>query len=102
MEDPDSEDLFTKIHRSNDWGDAESRSGPGSTVFRTRLLRPRLAELFSRLEVRSLLDLPCGDFNWMRLMELASVDYIGGDVVPALIDQNVSRYARPGRRFVLM
>ena len=102
MTDPDAERIFTRIYRANEWGDAESMSGPGSTVFRTRLLRPRLAELFGRLGIRSLLDLGCGDFNWMRLVDLASVEYIGGDVVPELVQQNVRLYADAGRRFLAM
>ncbi len=71
-------------------------------MFRTRLLRPRLAALFGRLGIRSLLDLGCGDFNWMRLMDLASVEYIGGDVVPELVEQNLRRYTDVGRKFVVM
>ena len=100
--DSDAERIFTRIYRANEWGDAESRSGPGSTVFRTRLLRPRLAALFGCLGIRSLLDLGCGDFNWMRLMDLASVEYIGADVVPEVVEQNLRRYADVGRKFVVM
>jgi hypothetical protein len=99
---PDIEQIFTRIYDNNDWCGDESRSGPGSSALQTQLLRPRLAGLFSRLDIRSLLDLPCGDFNWMRLMELSSVDYTGGDIVRDVVQQNVVRYACPGRRFVLM
>jgi hypothetical protein len=65
-------------------------------------LRPRLAALLRRLGIQSLLDLGCGDFNWMRLVDLASVEYLGGDIVPALIQHNVRRYGAAGRRFVVM
>jgi hypothetical protein len=46
-----------------------------------------------------MLDVPCGDFNWMRAVDLTGVSYIGGDIVPALISRNLERYARPGVTF---
>src|SRR5215467_8744490 len=95
-----TEKIFTRIYARNSWGDAESRSGTGSNIARTELLRARLTRLLKDLGVRSILDLPCGDFNWMRLTELPGIEYIGGDVVSPLIEQNNSLYARPGRKFV--
>ena len=96
----DAEQIFAEIYRTNAWGDSESRSGPGSSVFRTRILKPSLKGLFDDLSVRSVLDLPCGDFNWMRLIETPSIDYVGGDIVAELIRQNTALHARPGRRFL--
>ncbi len=81
----DAEKLFTRIYARNSWRDAESRSGPGSTIARTDLLRSRLSDMVRELQVRSLLDVPCGDFNWMRLTELPGVDYVGADVVLELV-----------------
>jgi hypothetical protein len=49
--------------------------------------------------VQSILDLPCGDFNWMRHVDLSTTQYIGGDIVAPIIAQNNSHYAQPGRRF---
>jgi hypothetical protein len=95
----DIEQIFTGIYLTNAWGNAESRSGPGATVDRTRLLRPSLEALVGEWDVRSILDLPCGDFNWMRLVDLASVDYTGGDIVPAIVEGNTALYAAPGRTF---
>jgi hypothetical protein len=94
------ERIFTQIYRSNAWLDTESKSGPGSTVFRTRLLRPQLTELVRNLGIRSLLDVPCGDFNWMRLTDLPLVEYIGADIVPEIIHTNTQLHARHDRRFV--
>jgi len=96
----ETEKIFTEIYRSNAWLDLESKSGPGSTIFRTRLLRPRLTELVRNLGIRSLLDVPCGDFNWMRLTDLPSVEYIGADIVPELVSSNARLHARGDRRFV--
>ena len=52
--------IFTRIHETNEWGDPESRSGPGSTVQRGASLRPALLDLLNRHAVSTLLDAPCG------------------------------------------
>src|SRR6266704_119458 len=61
---------FTQIYRDNAWQNAESRSGHGSTVERTALIRYVLAALVEEFGIRSLLDAPCGDFNWMKEVPL--------------------------------
>src|SRR5436853_6602823 len=95
-----TEKIFTRIYTANAWRDSESSSGPGSNISRTALLRPRLTRLLLDLGVRSILDLPCGDFNWMRLTELPAIEYVGADIVTPLIERNHSLYARPDRRFI--
>jgi hypothetical protein len=39
-----------------------------------------------------MLDIPCGDFNWMKNVDLSTVKYIGADIVDELIDENNKRY----------
>lgn len=92
-------DVFTRIHRDNAWGNAESRSGVGSTLAYTESLRAELPALLRRLDVRTLLDLPCGDFNWLRHVDLGVDRYIGGDIVHALIERLRRECAAPNRDF---
>lgn len=99
---PNIEQAFTDIYRSNAWGDPESVSGRGSTLARTTVIRRGLPALLAELGVRSLLDAPCGDFNWMRELDLGALDYTGVDVVPELVEQNRSRYGHEGRRFLVL
>jgi hypothetical protein len=40
------------------------------------------------LGAQSLLDAGCGDFNWMRTVDLPGIKYIGVDVVSDLIERN--------------
>ena len=94
------EAIFSAIHRGNLWGDPESVSGPGSGLQRTAKWRDGLAALLRRLGVRSLVDAPCGDFQWMRALALDLDDYVGVDIVTELIAHNTDAYAEPGRRFV--
>ena len=76
-------------------------SGPGSTVKYTENLRQELPRLFKKYEISSMLDAPCGDYNWMRLVERPNVRYIGADIVPELVDDNNARYADDNTHFIL-
>jgi hypothetical protein len=85
---------FTRYALENSWGDSESLSGAGSSLEATRSLRAALPGLISKLGVRSVLDAPCGDFNWFQHVELpAGVTYIGADVVDELIEANRQKYS---------
>ena len=90
---------FTDIFRKNAWGHPESVSGPGSTQSRGSDFRDALAALLDEWNVRSIVDAPCGDFNWMRDV-LADQVYTGIDIVRELILENVRLHAAPHRRFV--
>ena len=88
-------DVFIDIYKANRWHDSESRSGTGSNLEQTETIRRELPALFRRYNVRTLLDIPCGDFAWMSQIDLAQVDYLGGDIVPDLIAQNTAKYGSP-------
>ena len=93
------EDRFSQIYETNHWDEIESVSGPGSTLKETEPLRQKLRELLSEIEASSLLDLPCGDFHWMQHVDLAGINYIGGDLVSKLVDFNQEKHAREGVDF---
>ena len=56
---------FNKIYEENLWGDPESRSGMGSTVASTETLRSEVESLLLKYNIKSILDLGCGDNNWI-------------------------------------
>lgn len=91
---------FQRLYETNLWDGAESRSGVGSSLEATARLRAELPPLLHALGVRRLLDVPCGDFHWLRHADLGGIDYVGGDIVPALVAENARRHGAPGRRFV--
>lgn len=79
-------EIYTQIYKSNYWNSKESVSGGGSEIASTEVIRQRLPELFDKWNIKSVLDLPCGDFNWMRLVDMSLLDsYIGADIVDDLI-----------------
>ena len=81
---------FTRIYNLNHWGDPESVSGCGSSLAMTEDIRRELPQLIRSLGITSVLDAPCGDFNWISsvLKECPDVTYFGVDIVDAVISKN--------------
>ena len=85
-------DKFTEIYNDNKWCSPESRSGSGSELKNTIKLRSELPYLFVKYNIKSILDIPCGDFNWMKEVDLTNIEYKGADIVKSLIDLNNTSY----------
>jgi len=92
------ERVFQTTFKTNAWDDDFSVSGPGSNFLATQHIRAELPALLQSFEIGSLLDLPCGDFKWMKAVDLSGIAYTGGDIVQELIDQNIAHY--PERTFL--
>src|SRR5215475_11749496 len=95
------ERAFREAYLANLWGDPESVSGPGSGVARTAAFRDEIPRLLRDLRATSLLDAGCGDFNWLRLVDLPVEQYLGVDIVPELVEQNSRRHADAKHAFML-
>lgn len=99
------EEKFTTIYRSRGFydggagGSDESASGAGSSLVATRIIREAIPKVLEEYNVKTLLDIPCGDFNWMAAVDLSGVSYVGADVIEELVSRNQDRYGRLGRRF---
>ena len=87
---------FERIQRTNLWGAPTSVSGLGSEAAATAAICAELPGLFEELQVRSVLDAPCGDAGWIGRARL-NVDYCGVDIVPSLIVANTARAEEAGR-----
>ncbi|MEL6924624.1 MAG: class I SAM-dependent methyltransferase, partial [Bacteroidota bacterium] len=94
-----TEAVFEKIHQENFWENSDSVSGPGSGLEQTATIRSALPELWKRYDIRSILDIPCGDFFWMKEMDLSNITYTGGDIVSKIIEKNKQEYEREGISF---
>jgi SAM-dependent methyltransferase len=87
--------IFTKIYQQNGWTSKESVSGPGSTLHQTSNIRLELPILLNNYSVQSVLDIPCGDFNWWpHTTFISDFTYIGADIVPELVTQNQKRFPK--------
>lgn len=88
----DVQDAFTHHFENNAWGDDESVSGVGSTFRYTEGICAAIPELLYRFEVRSMLNAPCGDYNWFYHMDIREVEDMGADIVTKLVESNAALY----------
>lgn len=96
----DAKEVFRHHYESNGWGNAESVSGPGSTLQYTENIRKMLPRLAEELGIQVILDAPCGDYNWFRMIEWnARITYIGGDIVQPLVEHNRALYGTDNTMF---
>ncbi|MFO7445840.1 MAG: hypothetical protein R6W90_05705 [Ignavibacteriaceae bacterium] len=94
--------IFEKIYKTNSWMDDESRSGSGSNLENTLNIRRELPLLVKGLNIKSLVDIPCGDFYWMQKVNTDVNSYTGADIVPELINNNQKLYGNEKRKFILL
>ena len=87
-----NEEIFRKKFINNGWNSNESKSGNGSELNKTINLRKNLPLIIKKYKVNHLLDVPCGDFNWMKEIIDLIPNYTGGDIVKDLIDENKKKY----------
>lgn len=84
---------FLMIYKSNYWDNEETVSGPGSTIKNTVNLRKQLKKIIKKYKIKSILDAPCGDCNWIKSIILEfSIKYIGVDIVPNIINTNKKKF----------
>lgn len=94
--------IFRDIYRRNHWAGPHSPSGQGASPDQVRGLGTALPSLLRQLAVEVLLDLPCGDYSWMRLIELPVARYIGADLLPELVQPLEKAYTDARHRFLVL
>jgi glycosyltransferase involved in cell wall biosynthesis len=90
---------FSQIYDKNIFGGRLSRSGEGSDLVQTAVIRRELPGLVKELGVETLLDAPCGDWYWMQNTTLGLKKYIGVDIVEALVAKNQSQFGNDTTSF---
>lgn len=83
---------FSDVYKNRLWLDDESGSGPGSRQDAppVKASLEALKEICSKFGIASINDIPCGDFNWMRIFldENSNFKYAGFDIVDHVIHAN--------------
>ena len=92
--------IFTKFYKKNKWGASESKSGQGSSKKNTLSIRKTLPNLIKNYSIQSFFDVPCGDFNWMKLVNFENCEYIGGDIVSLIIKNNNLKFSDRRKKFI--
>ncbi len=83
-----TEHIFTEIYEKNVWHEDETPSGTGSALQQTRKIIKELPALLIDLNISTMLDIPCGDFHWMKTIDLNGIGYTGADIVKEIIEKN--------------
>ena len=97
-----AKEVFTRINNKKLWSGSESASGSGSEIGQTKTLIKELPELLKNKGIKTILDIPCGDFNWMRKVDLSSFDYLGADIVDDLVSENLKNYGSENINFTVL
>lgn len=93
------EALFTEFYKNNTWGSSESVSGPGSELKYTINIIQKLPVLFDNFSIKSISDAPCGDFHFMKEVNLDNINYCGYDIVKQIIEKNNQLYKKNNLEF---
>ncbi len=88
-------EVFDSIYRTNAWNGEESRSGPGSGSIATRAVARAIVDLVLELDIRTVLDIGCGDGYWMPDLP----GYLGCDLSAEAIER--ARRHHPGRQYMV-
>ena len=87
-----SEKRFNLIYKTNFWSSNESVSGYGSELKNTINIEKEIISIIKKYQIKSILDAPCGDFNWIKNVLDKDLTYIGGDIVQEIIDNNIRKF----------
>lgn len=93
---------FSAVYDKNVFGGADSRSGAGSDLVQTEIIRRAIPDIVRRYGIRSFLDAPCGDWFWMQHVDLGVSRYIGADIVESMIEKNRRQFGKPGVEFACL
>lgn len=93
------EERFRHIFQKNHWAGDSSVSGSGSDLSQTEKIRQKLPKIIKTYQIKTMLDIPCGDFSWMKDVNLSGVHYTGADIVDELIIHNNRNYSDASRTF---
>ena len=97
-----NKDIFTDIYLKNKWGDEHSFSGSGSNLNQTKTVLQELPIIIRKYKIKSILDIPCGDFYWMKEIDFKDINYIGGDIVSEIVNKNLSQFKKSNVHFRLI
>lgn len=96
--------IFENIYNKSLWNNGNANvplSGPGSSLKNTEEYSKQLTKFIYDNELKSVLDLGCGDLTWISKTTFfndSSIKYIGIDVVESLISTHLSKF--PEKQFL--
>ena len=99
-----SKKKFSIIYYTGYWKNhkSSSLSGAGSNIQKNSIFLKKLSFFIKNKKIRSVTDIPCGDFSWFKKLTLSNINYLGGDIVPDLIQRNKIKYRGKFNKFIIL
>jgi hypothetical protein len=99
-----SKKKFSIIYYTGYWKNYKysSLSGAGSNIKKNSIFLKKLSAFIKNKKIRSVTDIPCGDFSWFKKLTLSNINYLGGDIVPDLIKRNKIKYRSKFNKFIIL
>jgi len=101
--------VFYSIYKSNHWNryvDFDKNnllvSGPGSMPGSkvTQTINKNLSLFIRKNNLKSILDIPCGDFSWIsELVKANQITYVGYDIVEDIVNYNIKKFSSKKIKF---
>lgn len=96
-------DTFDKVYENKIWGNGEilgGSSGPGSDPKLNKKYIQYLNDFIQQNNIKSIVDLGCGDWQIMRLINLNNIQYYGYDTSKIIINNNNKKYKKENIHFI--
>lgn len=97
-----NEEKFTQIYEEGKWGrdnKGNGRSGNGSLPKSTLSYRNFLQKFMQKNNIKSVVDVGCGDWAFTKLINWDNIDYRGYDVVKFVIEKNINEFEKSNIHF---
>lgn len=92
-----NKEVFSKIYKEDLW---HGGSGAGSKMENAKEYVDVLQKYIDKPEIKTVLDLGCGDWQFSKFLDLSSVSYLGVDVVESVVESNNDLYSAPNVKFL--
>jgi len=92
---------FEDIYKNKTWNDEYcTQSGSGASIECSGDYVEWLKGFIRQQGIKSILDLGCGDFNLMKHLDFAGLNYLGVDIVDFVIEENQNKHGSDDIKFV--
>ncbi len=101
--DENAEKIFTEIYDTCYWGrnsEGKGYSGLGSTLENAAPYMQFVENFMRANDIRSVVDVGCGDWTFSQHIQWGDVSYVGFDVVKPVIEANQMKFSTEKIKFI--
>ena len=91
------ENVFDTIYEKKVWGNG---SGGGSDAHVANVYIDTVNKIFKENNIKKVLDIGCGDWQFSKFIDWSNMDYVGIDVVESVIKKNNEKFSSSNIKFI--